>query len=267
MCSQPPTRSPRRRHERPHMSVSRKICAVIPVKETAQAKQRLADAAPRRAAAGVGARHVRRRDRGRKQRARACRHRGGHGRCRGRRHRRPPRRPRHERGRLRRPHRRGHDGGTTPGGGRPRPADAAGRHPAGRTGTMSGTSCAFIAPAPIAERAPSPSCQRATSLAPTPCCARRPTQCRCASATTASSRIWTRPKRMASSPRWCTCRASRLISIRPRTWRYSSSTPSQTARVCAVAALAHSPRRRRTANNHRHERAADYLRPDWRPTP
>src|SRR3954468_20786267 len=46
MCSQPPTRSPRRRHKRLRMSVPRKICVVVPVKDTVQAKQRLAALLP-----------------------------------------------------------------------------------------------------------------------------------------------------------------------------------------------------------------------------
>ena len=41
------------------MTAHRTIYAVVPVKDTRQAKQRLAGVLPRRAAAGTGARHAR----------------------------------------------------------------------------------------------------------------------------------------------------------------------------------------------------------------
>jgi len=69
------------------------------------------------------------------------------------------------------------------------------------------------------------------SAAPTPFSAPRPAPCRCASAPTASSRISPRPSAAPSSRRWCACRASRSISTRPTTWPNSSLPPRRRTRV------------------------------------
>ena len=96
--------------------------------------------------------------------------------------------------------------------------------------TTSENSSTFTATAPAA-RAPSPSCRRGMSAAPTPFSAPRPAPCRCASAPTASSRISPRPSAAPSSRRWCACRASRSISTRPTTWPNSSLPPRRRTRV------------------------------------
>ena len=77
-------------------------------------------------------------------------------------------------------------------------------------------------------RRPSPSCRRTTTGARTRSCARRPTPCRCASATTASSRISPRARARGIEPQIVRCPASHSISTSPKISPCSSSTPSRT---------------------------------------
>ena len=106
------------------------------------------------------------------------------------------------------------------------------------------------APAPA-----SPSCRRATISARTRCCARPPMRCRCASATTASSRILRRPRAHGIEPH---DRAAAADRARHRHAGRSGAVPGDAVgNAGARAARSSRPARRRT-----HGRKSDRM--TWR---
>ncbi len=215
------------------MNGSGKFCAVVPFKGTAQAKQRLAPVLSSAQRQDARARDVAGCAANARGGPRACRHPAGHASIL-----RPPR-WRHNSARRSRPTHAcdGHTGAVTGAahrlaGERPRPADRAGRHSAGRAGRHPRASGR-----PTRRRRPSRSCRRTTRWAPTRSCARRPTRCRCASATTASSRISRPPERTASSREVVQLPRIALDIDTPEDLALFLATPSRTQRAGAARSL------------------------------